>query len=133
MATAPREPVRTGTGWLTFAGVMLIIVGFLDIIDGLWALDRSDTKSNLLLYADKLGGWGWFYQILGIILVLTGIGVFYRSQVARWIGIILASIAIVSNMLWIFVFPITSLVVMFLASLVVYGLVVYGEPEPGTY
>jgi hypothetical protein len=131
MATAPRE--RTGTGWLTFAGVMLIIVGFLDIIDGLWALDRSDTKSNLLLYADKLGGWGWFYLILGIILVLTGIGIFYRSQVARWIGIILASIAVVSNMLWIFVFPITSLVVMFLAALVVYGLVVYGEPEPDRY
>jgi hypothetical protein len=133
MATAPRERTVTGTGWLTFAGVMLIIVGFLDIIDGLWALDRSDTRSNLLLYADKLGGWGWFYLILGIILVLTGIGIFYRSQVARWIGIILASIAIVSNMLWIFVFPITSLVVMFLASLVVYGLVVYGEPEPERY
>jgi hypothetical protein len=32
-------------------------------------------------------------------------------------------------MLWVFVFPVTSLVVMFLATLVVYGLVVYGEPE----
>jgi len=127
MATAPSE--RTGTGWLTYAGVMLIIVGFLDVIDGLWALDRSDTRSNLLLYADKLGGWGWFYLILGIVLILAGIGVFYRSQVARWTGIILASVAIVSNMLWVFIFPVTSLIVMFLAALVVYALVVYGEPE----
>jgi hypothetical protein len=127
MATAPSE--RTGTGWLTYAGVMLIIVGFLDVIDGLWALDRSDTRINGLLYADKLGGWGWFYLILGIVLILAGIGVFYRSQVARWIGIIVASIAIISNMLWVFVFPVTSLIVMFLAALVVYGLVVYGEPE----
>jgi hypothetical protein len=31
--------------------------------------------------------------------------------------------------LWIFVFPVTSLVVMFLATLVVYGLVVYGEKD----
>jgi hypothetical protein len=61
--------------------------------------------------------------------VLAGIGVFYRSQVARWIGIILGSIAIVANMLWVFVFPITSLIVILLASLVVYGLVVYGDPE----
>ena len=112
-----------------FAGVMLIIVGLLDVVDGLWALDRADTKSNGLLYADKLGGWGWYYLILGIILVLAGIGVFYRSQLARWVGIILGSIAVVSNMLWVFVFPVTSLVVMFLAVLVVYGLVVYGEPE----
>lgn len=123
-------PVRTaGTGWIVFSGVMLTIVGFLDIVNGLWALDRADTTVNNLLYADKLGGWGWFYLILGIILVLTGIGVFFRAQLARWIGVILAGIAIVANMLWVFVFPIASLVIMLLASLVLYGLVVYGEPE----
>ena len=127
MATAPRE--RTGTGWTTYAGVMLIVAGFLDVINGLWALDRSDTRSNLLLYADKLGGWGWFYLILGIVLVLAGIGVFYASQLARWIGIIFASIAIVSNALWVFVFPVQSLILIFLATLVIYALVVYGERE----
>jgi hypothetical protein len=127
MATVQRE--RTGTGWLTYSGVMLMIVGLLDIINGLWALDRSDSFSRDLLYADKLGGWGWFYLILGIILVLAGIGVFYRSQVARWIGIILASIAVVANMLWIFAVPFAALVTAFLAALVVYGLAVYGERE----
>jgi hypothetical protein len=126
---ATMQTRKEGTGWLTFSGVMLIIVGFLDVINGLWALDRSDSFSRDLLYADKLGGWGWFYLILGIILVLAGIGVFYRSQVARWIGVILASIAVVSNMLWIFAVPFAALVAAFLASLVVYGLVVYGEPE----
>ena len=127
MATTPRE--RTGSGWLTYAGVMLIIVGFLDVINGLWALDRADTRVNTLLYADKLGGWGWFYLILGIVLVLTGIGIFYAAQWARWLGIILASVSIVANALWFFTFPVQSLILMFLASLVVYGLVVYGEPE----
>jgi hypothetical protein len=120
---------KAGTGWIVYSGVMLTIVGFLDIVNGLWALDRADTEVNDLLYADKLGGWGWFYLILGIILVLTGIGVFFRAQLARWIGVTLAGIAIVANMLWVFVFPIASLVIMLLASLVLYGLVVYGEPE----
>jgi hypothetical protein len=120
---------KAGTGWIVYSGVMLTVVGFLDIVNGLWALDRADTRVNNLLYADKLGGWGWFYLILGIILVFTGIGVFFRAQLARWIGVILAGIAIVANMLWVFVFPIASLVIMLLASLVLYGLVVYGEPE----
>ena len=131
MATAPRE--RTGSGWITYAGVMLIVAGFLDIINGLWALDRADTRSNLLLYADKLGGWGWFYLILGIVMVLAGIGVFYNSQLARWTGIILASIAIVANALWVFIFPVESLILIFLATLVVYALVVYGEPAADRY
>jgi hypothetical protein len=133
MATPPRE--RTGTGWRTYAGVMLILVGFLDVVDGLWALDRSNTTrfSEGLFYSDKLGGWGWFYLILGIILVLAGIGVFYASQWARWTGIILASISIVANALWLFTFPVQSLILILLASLVVYGLVVYGEPETARY
>jgi hypothetical protein len=127
MATTPRE--RTGSGWIAYAGVMLIIVGFLDVINGLWALDRADTRVNTLLYADKLGGWGWFYLILGVIVVLAGIGVFYAAQWARWVGIIVASVSIVSNALWFFTYPTRSLILMFLASLVVYALVVYGEPE----
>jgi hypothetical protein len=127
MATATGR--REGAGWLAFAGVMLLIVGLLDVINGLWALDHSDTRSTALLYADKLGGWGWFYLILGIILVLTGIGVFYRSQLARWVGIIAASVAIVGNMLWVFFAPGVVIIHILLASLVVYALVVYGEPE----
>jgi hypothetical protein len=127
MATAQGE--RAGTGWLTFAGIMLMITGLVDVVHGLWALDRADLKSNALLYADKLGGWGWFYLILGIVLVLAGIGVFYRAQWARWTGIIVASIAIVGNALWLFVFPEQAIIVILLASLVIYGLVVYGEPE----
>jgi hypothetical protein len=129
--TMERAPVQeAGTGWIVFSGIMLVIVGFLNIVDGLWAIDRADTRVDELLYADKLGGWGWFYLILGIILVLTGIGVFARAQLARWIGVVAAGIAIVANMLWVFVFPIASLVVMLLASLVLYGLVTYGEREP---
>jgi hypothetical protein len=128
METAQQQ--RSGTSWITFAGIMLIIVGLLDVVDGLWALDRADTKlSSTLLYADKLGGWGWFYLILGIVLVLAGIGVFYGAQWARWTGVILASVSIVANMLWVFFAPGVVIIHILLASLVVYGLVVYGESE----
>ena len=127
MATAQGE--RAGIGWLTFAGVMLIVSGLIDVVHGLWALDRADTRSNLLLYADKLGGWGWFYLILGIILVLAGIGVFYRAQWARWVGVFAASVAIVGNMLWVFFAPGVVIIHILLASLVIYGLVAYGDRD----
>jgi hypothetical protein len=126
---ATTQARKAGTGWIAYSGVMLIIVGLLDVVDGLWAIDRANTRSNDLLYADKLGGWGWFYLILGIIVVLAGVGVFYRAQWARWVGVIVASVAIVGNMLWVFYRPVTSLILILLASLVVYGLVTYGERE----
>jgi hypothetical protein len=120
---------KAGTGWIAYSGIMLVIVGLLDFVDGLWALDRSDTKVDELMYADKLGTWGWIYVILGVLLVATGIGIFYRAQWARLIGVIAASISIVVNMLWVFAFPVQALILIFLGSLVIYGLVVYAEPE----
>jgi hypothetical protein len=114
---------RESAGWITFSGTMLIIVGFLDIVDGLWALDNTDRRTTSLLYADKLSGWGWFYLILGITLVLVGIGVLSRSQVARWLGVFGASVAIVANMLWVFEYPGVVIIHILLASLVLYGLI----------
>jgi hypothetical protein len=114
---------RESTGWITFSGTMLIIVGFLDVVVGLWAIDNGDRRTTSLLYYDSLTGWGWFYLILGITLVLVGIGVLSRSQVARWLGVFAASVAIVANMLWVFEYPGVVIIHIILASLVLYGLV----------
>jgi len=117
-----------GSGWIGFAGIMLIIVGALNIVNGLWALDHKATVPALL-YEDKLETWGWIVLIWGIIVVLAGFLVFSRNQFGRWIGIIAASIAMIVNMTWIFAFPIAALVEVFLSALVLYALVVYGGKD----
>ena len=114
-----------GSGRIGFAGIMLIIVGALNIVNGLWALDHKTTVPALL-YEDKLETWGWIVLIWGILVVLAGFLVFSRNQFGRWIGIIAASIAMIVNMTWIFAFPIAALVEVFLSALVLYALVVYG-------
>ena len=120
-----------GAGWITFSGVMLILAGFLNLVDGLWAIDVSnspaisDRVTELLWYSNSLETWGWIYTILGAVLVLVGIGVFTRNQWARWIGVGAASASMVVNMMWVFVYPIPALIHVVLASMVVYGLTAY--------
>jgi hypothetical protein len=117
-----------GSGWIAFAGIMLIIVGALDVVNGLWALDHKDTAgpvASQLMYAN-LETWGWIMLIWGIIVILAGFLVFGRNQFGRWIGIIAASIAMIVNMTWIVAFPLASLAVVFLSALVLYALIVYG-------
>jgi hypothetical protein len=114
-----------GSGWIGFAGIMLIIVGALNIVNGLWALDHKATVPAML-YEDNLETWGWIVLIWGILVVLAGFLVFSRNQFGRWIGIIAASIAMIVNMTWIFAFPVAALVEVFLSALVLYALVVYG-------
>lgn len=124
-----------GSGWVGFAGIMLIIGGALGVVDGLWLLDHKDSAigaASQLLYENKLETWGWIVLIWGIIVVLAGFLVFSRSQFGRWIGIIAASIAMIVNMTMVFAFPIASLVEIFLAVLVIYALVVYGGRDEVT-
>jgi uncharacterized membrane protein HdeD (DUF308 family) len=127
---------RTGGGWVAFSGIILIIAGLLNLVDGLWALDRSDSAAisdeveDLLWYSHSLEVWGWFYIVAGALLVAAGIGVFSRRQWARWTGVLFATASIVINMMWVFVFPIAALIHVLLGTLVVYGLMVYGDREP---
>jgi hypothetical protein len=120
------RPTREGTGWITFAGIMLIVAGAIDFFNGIWALGASDTAFDTVFWDGNLDAWGWFYLILGIVLVVAGFGVFQRSPWAVTVGIIVASVAAILNMFWVFAYPIASLVLIILNVLVIYALVVYG-------
>jgi hypothetical protein len=50
-----------------------------------------------------------------------------HTQWARWTGVVFASLAVVSNLSWAQIQPQQGLIGAFLAALVIYGLVVYGE------
>lgn len=119
---------KKGDGWIGFAGITLVIVGMLDVINGLWALDREGDIPELF-YESNLETWGWIYLIGGIIVVLAGFAVLNRAQWARVVGIIVATISVVVNMLWVFAFPIQSLILAFIGILVIYALTVYGGNE----
>ena len=60
--------------WLDFAGVMLILVGAFNIIDGLAAISGSSYVVDKLLFAN-LDAWGWFFLIWGILQVVAGVAV----------------------------------------------------------
>jgi hypothetical protein len=118
-----------GSGWLIFAGAILIFGGIMRIVDAIWAFRYNGAVPDALkdaLLGDKLENYGWFWLIVGIVLILCGIGVVYRSQVSRWIGMIGALVAAVSAMFWMPYYPVWSLVYVAVGFLVVYGLAVHG-------
>jgi hypothetical protein len=120
---------KKGTGWIGFAGIVLIIAGAFDIVSGLWALDNKDEPVSAVLYESNLETWGWIYLVVGIVIVLAGFGVFMRAQWARWVGVLAAMVGIVIEFFWMFATPGRSLVYIVIAALVIYALTVYGEPE----
>src|SRR4029453_10646273 len=61
-AQLPREMRQAAERhtWLDFAGVMLILVGFFNVIDGISAVSNSKYVSDHVLFSN-LKAWGWFF------------------------------------------------------------------------
>lgn len=124
---------RKADRWIAFAGFMLILAGVLDIFDGIRAIGARDTNFDAIVYDDNIEAWGWFYLVLGIVLVVAGAAVFARRRWAIVLGIAVTLTAAALNFFWIFVYPLAAAVIVTLNVLVAYALTMYGlEPERRT-
>lgn len=114
-------------GWVMFAGVMLLILGCTNTVEGVAAVSGSDffvTRAHYLF--GDLSSWGWVIWTFGVAQGLTGVGVLLKSQFARWLGVAFAVGNALVQMLIIQAYPFWSLALVSLDILVMYGLVVYG-------
>ena len=117
-----------GTGWIVFAGIVLILAGGNMAINGLWALHASSQieKSfgdTLLFSSSNLDTWGWIYLIVGAVVLLAGILVFFRIAFGIWVGVLAALVQAFFAFFWIFspYWP-GALVIIALDMLVIYAL-----------
>jgi len=130
-----RGPVEP-TGWAAFAGVLLVILGFLDFF---WGLAGILEDENLIVGGNgaiivDLTAWGWVFLIVGVIQVLVGYGLLTAQEWARWAGIFIAALAAIGQIGIVTAFPIWSFIVILLAVLVIYNLIVHPyEPAPRRY
>jgi uncharacterized membrane protein len=121
---------RTGwTGWIIFAGVMMIIGGSLNALYGVVAAVNDNwvvftNRANVYLDVSQ---WGWVHIIMGVIVLLAGIGVFSGNVLARTIGVIVASISLVVNFFFIPVYPLWALTVITIDALVIWALTAHGS------
>jgi len=116
-----------GSGWITFAGVMIIIVSILNIIDGIAAISNSTFfVANAKYVVSDLNTWGWIVLCLGVVQMLVGFGIWAGNQFARWTGIVVVSLNMIAQLLFIPSYPFWALTIFTIDVLVLYGLVAYG-------
>jgi hypothetical protein len=118
-----------GVGRVVFAAVVLLIVGTINIIYGIGALDDANIFVNDKRFVlDNLNTLGWVLIILGVIQLTGGFSLMAGNTYGRWIGIIGGSLGAIGALLSIGGnYPWWSLAVFFLCVYVVHGILVYGE------
>jgi len=118
------------TGWVIFAGIMLIMVGAFQAIQGLVGLFNRGyylvAPSGLVLNVDYTV-WGWTHLILGILAGATGLGLLAGNTAARVVGIVLAVVSAILNLVFIAAYPIWSTIVITVDVIVIYAIVVHGR------
>ena len=119
--------VDPGKPWLIFAGVMLAIVGVLNLIYGVAMIDNSsffvaETKFVLA----NLNFWGWVLAILGAGQLATVVGLYYEKEWARWLGILFAAANMIANFLAIASHPALTMILFFVDVIIIWGLFNYG-------
>lgn len=117
-----------GYGWMMFAGVLLLIIGTINLIEGLAAIGNAHFfVRNTNYVAGSLNTWGWVVLCIGVVQLLAGLGAFLKNQAARWVGVaVLAGNAIVQLMMMP-AYPFWSLSLFAADILALYGLIAYGK------
>jgi hypothetical protein len=111
------------TGWWVFAGILLLVIGVLNIIWGIGAI--SDAKFFVAGQKYIVGGlhsWGWITLILGVIELFAGLSLFSGGGFGRWVGILAASLTSISALLSISAYPFWSLAIFALSIVILYEL-----------
>ena len=126
-----KEPM---SGWIGFAAIVMLIVGFLDFFEGLLAVIRGQyyvVHGNQLIVFDTTT-WGWITMILGVVLVLAGLGLYSGAGWARWFTIVVVALNIFAQLGWLgaSAYPLWALVVLTLNIIVLYALIARWEGYP---
>jgi hypothetical protein len=120
-----------GTGRATFAAILLLIAGTLNIIYGIGALDSANIFTSETRYIlTNLNTLGWVMIVLGVLQLTGGFSLIAGNTYGRVIGIVAGSLGAINALLSIGgQNPWWSLAIFFLCVWIVYGIVVLGDDE----
>jgi hypothetical protein len=118
-----------GTGRATFAAVLLIIVGSLNVIYGIGALGSANIFVNSQRFIlTNLNTMGWVMIVLGIVQFTGAFALMQGSTYGRVVAIVGAGLGAISAVLSIGGSnPWWSLAVFALCLYVLHGLFLFGE------
>jgi hypothetical protein len=119
-APTPRQQDRTRSGFVTFAGVMFLVVGAFNILDGIVALVNDEYfAADKLLFGD-LTAWGVWFLLVGSIQAATGWYILRRSLLSVAFGFSIAGVNALTQLMWVGAYPAWSI-----AAIVVDGVIIW--------
>ena len=121
---------REGYEMAIFAGSLVLMVGFFNLLDGIAAIANSHIyTANAQYVVGDLHTWGWLMTIFGGLQLVVGAGVMVGNQLARWCAVAMVGVNAVAQMFFIPAYPFWSLMIIAVDVVALWGLCAYGSRE----
>ncbi|CCH89024.1 Integral membrane protein of unknown function (modular protein) [Modestobacter italicus] len=118
------------SGWAWFAGGLMVLVGLFQVMAGITALASADyytIPTRDLVVDASYSTWGWVHLVLGLVMVVTGGGLALGNAAARVVGVALAGLSALVNLLFLTASPFAGALIIALDVFVIYAITVHGN------
>ena len=119
------RPSGAWAGWITFASVILVLIGTLSAIQGFVALFDDGffvvAREDDLLLVD-FTAWGIIMVLWGALLAAAGFAVAAGKGWARWFAVLDVSVTVIAQIGFLPAYPIWSAIMILLDVLVIFAL-----------
>jgi hypothetical protein len=125
---AAQQTSGWAVGFILFAAVIMIMVGFFQFFNGLIAIFDNEfyvATRNYIFQFDATT-WGWIHLVFGVIVALAGFALLSGQTWARVVGIFLAVLSAIANFVFIPYYPFWALTVIALDVFVIWALAAHG-------
>jgi hypothetical protein len=125
----PREHPAVAAGWRRFAATMILIAAAGNLLWGIAAVtsDRHFRAHDIV--AGSLGAWGGIVLAVAALQILTAVLILRRSRTGVVLGIAIAGLGMLAQLVAIGAYPVWSVFVIVIDGLVIYGLAVHGDSD----
>ena len=119
--------MKTYSGWVIFAAIMLFIVGVLNVIWGIAAIaDSKFFVQDQKYILSNLNAWGWITLIIGVLQLFAGFSLWSGNLYGRVMAILFASLSALAALMSIPAYPFWSLAIFAIDIIVIYQVSLYG-------
>ena len=118
-------------GWAATGAILMVIVGGFKAISGFIGLFNDEwlVRGFNAYYFIDVSALAWWTLIVGVILVLAGLAVMNGRAWGRSVGVFAAGIAIISELLWLPIYPLWSILLITMYVFIIVGLVAVGSED----
>ena len=122
-------PSGMAVGITVTAAVILILAGVLHAMEGVVGLATNEfyVVTQRWLFQFDVTVWGWVHIVVGLIAAATGVALLYGAFWARIVGVVIASVSVIANFLWLPYYPLWAMIIIAFDLFVIWALTAHGR------